>query len=86
LLATYGICHPGVAEHRFPGFGDANWPEIIHELLRSGYDSDLSIEGWHDPVLRDHPADSGNPLAGLKLEDHGLVIAKLWLERFVPAE
>src|SRR5438876_12307807 len=28
LLEVYGICHPGVAEHRFPGFGQANWAEI----------------------------------------------------------
>ena len=27
--------------------------EIIHGLLRAGYDSDLNIEGWHDPVFRD---------------------------------
>src|SRR5438309_712090 len=61
LLMRYGICHPGVAEHRFPGIGQANWAEIIHSLLRAGYDSDLNIEGWHDPVFRDSegtlPAD-----------------------------
>jgi sugar phosphate isomerase/epimerase len=45
LLEAYGICHHGVAEHRSPGFGQANWPEIIHALLRAGYDSDLNIEG-----------------------------------------
>ncbi len=45
LLETYGICHPGVAEHRFPGLGSANWAEIVHALLRAEYDSDLNIEG-----------------------------------------
>ena len=53
LLEVYGICHPGVAEHRFPGLGQSNWAEIVHALLRAGYDSDLNIEGWHDPVYRD---------------------------------
>ena len=75
LLAAYGPCHPGVAEHRFPGLGQADWGEIIHALLRAGYDSDLNIEGWHDPVFRNHPT-------GPKLEDAGLLIAKQTLERF----
>ncbi len=86
LLETYGICHPGVAEHRFPGFGQANWAEIIHALLRAGYDSDLNLEGWHDPVLRDHATDSGDPLAGQNLERSGLLLAKRWLEQFVPRD
>ncbi len=93
LLETYGICHPGVAEHRWPGFGQANWAEIIHALLRAGYDSDLNLEGWHDPVLRDHndvppPPDitlaTGSRQTGQKLEQAGLRLAKQWLEQFVP--
>jgi sugar phosphate isomerase/epimerase len=80
LLRRYGICHPGVAEHRMPGLGQANWPEIVHALLRAGYDSDLNIEGWHDPIFRDHtkPTDNAgtNRLAGWKLEEAGLLIAK----------
>lgn len=86
LLETYGICHPGVAEHRFPGFGQANWGEIVHALLRAGYDSDLNLEGWHDPVLRDHAPDSSEPWAGQNLEQPGLLLAKQWLEQFVPRE
>lgn len=90
LLETYGICHPGVAEHRFPGFGQANWAEIVHALLRVGYDSDLNIEGWHDPIYRDHdreqPSDvkceGPDPLAGRKLEEAGLMIAKKTLEQY----
>lgn len=92
LLEVYGICHPGVAEHRFPGFGQANWAEIIHALLRAGYDSDLNIEGWHDPVLRDHdaipPADiqlaRADRQGGQKLEDEGLILARRHLEHWVP--
>ncbi len=92
LLDVYGICHTGVAEHRSPGFGQGNWAEIIHALLRAGYDSDLNIEGWHDPVFRDH--DIAPPLdiklseidhqAGQKLEDEGLLIAKRFLEQWTP--
>jgi len=88
LLKVYGICHPGVAEHRMPGLGQANWPEIVHALVRVGYDSDLNIEGWHDPVFRDHEAQepqaelgsSPDKLAGRKLEDAGILIAKRLLE------
>jgi sugar phosphate isomerase/epimerase len=86
LLATYGICHPGVAEHRLPGFGQTNWSEVIHELLRAGYDSDLNIEGFHDPVFKDHPADAKSPLAGQKLEREGWRRAKQFLQQFVPDE
>jgi sugar phosphate isomerase/epimerase len=85
LLEAYGPCHPGVAEHRLPGFGQANWSEIVHELLRAGYDSDLNIEGFHDPVFRDHPADSRTRLAGQKLERDGWRRAKRHLEQFLPA-
>jgi sugar phosphate isomerase/epimerase len=92
LMEQYGLCHPGVAEHRFPGFGQSNWAEIVHALLRAGYDSDLTIEGWHDPVFRDHdavpPADiklaDTDHQSGQKLEDAGLVLAKKFLEQFVP--
>ena len=94
LLETYGICHPGVMEHRWPGFGQTNWAEIVHALLRAGYDSDLNLEGWHDPVLRDHEVDATPQakaaalphLPGKKLEQPGLLLAKRWLEQFVPKE
>lgn len=94
LLEVYGLCHHGVAEHRWPGFGQANWAEIVHALLRAGYDSDLNLEGWHDPVLRDNdlapPSDitlaPETRQAGQKLEQQGLLLAKRWLEQFVPSE
>jgi sugar phosphate isomerase/epimerase len=84
LLEVYGICHPGVAEHRFPGLGQSNWAEIIHALVRAGYDSDLNVEGRHDPVFRDHGPNDNPPLSGRKLEDAGLLIAKRTLEHYVP--
>ena len=85
LLTAYGPCHPGVIEHRFPGLGQSDWAQIVHALVRAGYDSDLNIEGWHDPVYRNHPPGAG-PLAGRQLEDAGLLIARRTLEQFVPQE
>jgi sugar phosphate isomerase/epimerase len=89
LLEVYGICHPGVAEHRVVGFGQLNWAEVVHALVRAGYDSDLNIEGFHDPVFRDHDAwipddlkHQQNRSAGKKLEEAGLLIAKRTLEQF----
>lgn len=90
LLEKYGICHPGVAEHRFVGLGQANWAEIVHALLRAGYDSDLNVEGRHDPIYRDHAAeqpwdvktDETDRLAGKNLEEPGLLIAKRTLEQY----
>jgi sugar phosphate isomerase/epimerase len=91
LLETYGICHPGVTEHRFPGLGQCDWGQIVHALLRAGYDSDLNVEGRHDPVFRDHHlelpkgarASVSERLAGRKLEEAGLLIAKRTLEPLV---
>src|SRR5437899_5610708 len=91
LLEQYGICHPGVAEHRFVGLGQSNWAEIVHALLRVGYDSDLTVEGRHDPVYRDHNAEQPwdvkshgqDRQAGQKLEEAGLLIAKNVLEPYV---
>jgi len=91
LLERYGICHPGVAEHRFVGLGQSNWAEIVHALLRVGYDSDLTVEGRHDPVYRDHNAEQPwdvksqgkDRQAGQKLEEAGLIIAKNVLEPLV---
>lgn len=89
LLEVYGICHPGVAEHRMVGLGQLNWAEVIHGLVRAGYDSDLNVEGYHDPVFRDHDAwipddlkHQQNRQAGQKLEEAGLLIAKRTLEQY----
>jgi len=41
------------AFHRTPGFGDANWTDIISELRMGGFTGSIDIEGWHDPVYRD---------------------------------
>ena len=36
--------------HRMPGFGDTNWRDIISILRANGYEDDICIEGYHDPV------------------------------------
>jgi sugar phosphate isomerase/epimerase len=90
LLEKYGICHYGVVEHRMVGFGQSNWAEIVHALLRAGYDSDLNVEGRHDPIYRDHEAaqpedvlwEGHDPQAGRKWENAGLLVAKRTLERY----
>ena len=43
---------PPFAEHRTPGFGDSNWTDIISELRRGGFNGNIDIEGWHDPIYR----------------------------------
>lgn len=36
--------------HRTPGFGDTNWRDIFSILHKAGYDGDVCVEGYHDPV------------------------------------
>ena len=38
--------------HRMPGFGVTNWRDIISILRSNGYEDDICIEGYHDPVYR----------------------------------
>lgn len=38
------------AVYRMPGFGNTDWREIISILRMSGYEDDICIEGYHDPV------------------------------------
>jgi sugar phosphate isomerase/epimerase len=39
--------------HRFPGFGDTNWTDLISILRLCGWRGSIDIEGFHDPVYRD---------------------------------
>jgi sugar phosphate isomerase/epimerase len=75
-LAQFGLCYPDVAEHRFPGPGQVNWPEIVRELIQAGYDSDLKIEGWHGTVFHNH-------VGRAQLEDTGLLMSKRTLKPLV---
>ena len=36
----------------YAGFGDTNWRDIISILRSNGYEDDICIEGYHDPVYR----------------------------------
>mgnify|MGYP003759730673 CR=1 FL=1 len=38
------------AVERTPGFGDTDWRHIISILHYGGYQGDISIEGYHDPI------------------------------------
>lgn len=78
VVDRYGLFHPGAIEHCFPGFGDSDWGQIIKELRRCGYASDLNIEGWHDDVFR--RSRDGN---GPDLEDLGMLIARRHLSQYV---
>jgi len=52
------ITHSGIISDvpycwdRTPGFGDTNWTDVISILRRNGYEGNIDIEGWHDPVYR----------------------------------
>ncbi len=50
-VRTYGIWFGShYCEHRFPGMGDTDWRKIVVLLKRGGYQRDIAIEGYHDPV------------------------------------
>ena len=38
--------------HRMPGLGDNNWRDIFFWLHKNGYEGDICIEGFHDPVYK----------------------------------
>ena len=50
-IREFGIC--GGEEyvwHRMPGLGDCDWRTIITYLHMAGYEGDLCVEGYHDPI------------------------------------
>lgn len=38
------------APQRTPGFGDTNWRDVFSILHENGYQGDICIEGYHDPI------------------------------------
>ena len=38
------------APQRTPGFGDCNWRDIFFILHEKGYEGDVCVEGYHDPI------------------------------------
>jgi len=70
LIQKYGIFGKEyIVEHRHPGFGDCNWTHIISELTMMSYRGSIDIEGWHDPVYRDHLELTGQVHALRYLKD-----------------
>ena len=60
IIKQYGInSNRQWAWHRTPGFGDSNWADIISILRMGGYQGDISIEGFHDPVYKNELEYSG---------------------------
>ena len=47
-LGVYGA--HDFAPERTPGFGDTNWRDIFSILYGAGYEGDICVEGYHDPV------------------------------------
>ena len=35
---------------RTPGFGDTNWRDIFFILYQNGYEGNVCVEGYHDPI------------------------------------
>ncbi len=78
VLAKHGIMGgEPFCWHRTPGFGDSNWTDIITELRLTGYQGNIDIEGWHDPVYRGELEMTGQ-VAGLNY------LKKCRGEAFVP--
>jgi len=67
-ISQYGINSGATHLHRLPGFGDLNWAQFISVLKKHHYDYALSIE--HE-----------DPYFGY---NDGLVLARKFLDRFVP--
>lgn len=50
-IRDYGILGAEIPVHmRTPGFGDTNWRDVFFTLYQSGYQGNLCVEGYHDPV------------------------------------
>jgi sugar phosphate isomerase/epimerase len=64
VIRAHGI-RGGVpyVDHRFPGFGDTNWADVIGTLRQSGWRGSIDIEGFHDPVFRDALETTGQVAA-----------------------
>lgn len=51
-IAEYGVlCNTDwYAPERTVGFGDTDWRDVLSILHMGGYDGDICVEGYHDPV------------------------------------
>lgn len=51
LIAEQGVMGPEAPVlMRTPGFGDTDWRQVFTILYMSGYQGDICIEGYHDPI------------------------------------
>lgn len=44
------LCGKNFLPNRMPGFGDTNWRDVFFILRQNGFEGDVNIEGYHDPV------------------------------------
>ena len=51
-VREYGVmCNSDwYAPERTVGFGDTNWRDVFSILHKGGYEGDICVEGYHDPV------------------------------------
>ncbi|MBE5760594.1 MAG: sugar phosphate isomerase/epimerase [Clostridiales bacterium] len=50
-VKRYGVIgQKPFAYMRMPGFGDVNWRDVFFILHQHGYEGDVCIEGYHDPI------------------------------------
>lgn len=63
-IRQYGIWFgESYCVHCFPGLGDSDWKEIIRILREGGYQGDIAVEGYHDPVYHGERELEGQRLA-----------------------
>ena len=55
--------------HRFPGMGDTDWEKIINILEHGGYEGDITVEGYHDPVYCGDKEADGQRMALVYLRE-----------------
>ncbi len=55
--------------HRFPGMGDTDWEKIINILEHEGYEGDITVEGYHDPVYCGDKEADGQRMALVYLRE-----------------
>lgn len=53
-VATEGVLlgDGNFAPQRTPGFGDTDWRKVFSLLRQAGYEGDICVEGYHDPVYK----------------------------------
>lgn len=37
---------------RTPGYGETDWRDVFHVLYMAGWEGDLCVEGYHDPIFK----------------------------------